>query len=141
MIWTRRRDAVPPGFLFSVKLSKAITHTARLVGTANLVAAFIDEVSFLEAKLGCILVQLPPSLRFDARVAAAFFKDLRSRTAVSIACEPRHESWFATGANELLHELNVTRVAADPVRIPSAGAPGGATHLSYYRLHGSPKIY
>lgn len=140
-IWARWRDAVPPDFRFSVKVSKTITHAARLVETRDLVAAFIDEVSLLEAKLGCLLVQLPPSLAFEARVASGFFNDLRSRTAVSIACEPRHESWFTKEPDELLRELKVARVAADPAPVPAARAPGGARHFSYYRLHGSPKVY
>lgn len=141
VIWARWRDAVPHNFRFSVKFPKSITHAARLAGSSDLVAAFVDEVSFLEAKLGCLLVQLPPSLGFDARVVSAFFKELRSRTAISIACEPRHESWFGEGADELLREFKVARVAADPARVPAAGAPGGARHFSYYRLHGSPKVY
>ncbi len=73
-------------------MPKAITHTARLNVTADLIAAFIDEISVLEAKLGCLLVQVPPSLGYDATIAARFFKNLRARTAISIACEPRHES-------------------------------------------------
>lgn len=141
VIWARWRDAVPASFRFSVKVPKAITHTARLAGTRELVAAFLDEVSLLEAKLGCLLVQLPPSLAFDARVARSFFKNLRGRTAIPIACEPRHESWFAADGDALLREFNVARVAADPARVPAASAPGGARHFGYFRLHGSPKVY
>jgi uncharacterized protein YecE (DUF72 family) len=32
-------------------------------------------------------------------------------------------------------------VAADPAPVPGAGEPGGWRGLSYYRLHGSPRIY
>ena len=141
VIWTRWRDAVPPKFRFSVKLSKAITHTARLVGTEDLVARFIDEVSLLGQKLGCILVQLPPSLAFDGKVATAFFKNLRSRTTVPIACEPRHESWFTQEVDKFLREFDVARVAADPARVAAAAIPAGAREFSYFRLHGSPKVY
>lgn len=140
-IWARWRDATPAGFRFSVKMPKAITHTARLNGTSDLVAAFIDEVSVLEAKLGCLLVQLPPSLDYNAKVAESFFADLRRRTAVAIACEPRHESWFGPEADSLLRELEVPRVAADPARVPAAAEPGGSRRLSYFRLHGSPRVY
>ncbi|MDP9099515.1 MAG: DUF72 domain-containing protein [Verrucomicrobiota bacterium] len=140
-IWARWRDAVPPGFRFSVKMPKAITHTARPNVTADLIAAFIDEISVLEAKLGCLLVQVPPSLGYDATIAARFFKNLRARTAVSIACEPRHESWFTPEADALLRQLDVARVAADPARVPAAGEPGGSRQFSYFRLHGSPKVY
>jgi uncharacterized protein YecE (DUF72 family) len=140
-IWARWRDATPPRFRFSVKMPKAITHTARLNGASDLVAAFIDEVSVLEAKLACLLVQLPPSLVYDTNIAESFFTDLRRRTAVAIACEPRHESWFAPAADSLLRELKIARVAADPARVPAAAEPGGSRDLSYFRLHGSPKVY
>jgi uncharacterized protein YecE (DUF72 family) len=40
-----------------------------------------------------------------------------------------------------LRSLGVARVAADPPRAPSDGAPGGDTVFAYWRLHGSPKIY
>ena len=140
-IWARWRNAVPAGFRFSVKIPKAITHTARLSVTRDVVAAFIDEVSVLEAKLGCLLVQLPPSLVYDARIARNFFEHLKAGTAVPIACEPRHDSWFALEADALLREFEVARVAADPARVPSAGEPGGSRQLTYFRLHGSPKMY
>jgi uncharacterized protein YecE (DUF72 family) len=32
-------------------------------------------------------------------------------------------------------------VAADPARVPAAAEPGGSRAFSYFRLHGSPKIY
>ena len=140
-IWARWRDAVPAGFRFSVKLPKAITHTARLSVTKDAVAAFVDEVSVLEAKLGCLLVQLPPSLVYDGPIAGQFFEHLKAATAVPIACEPRHESWFALDADAFLRNLGVARVAADPARVPSASDPGGSRQLTYFRLHGSPKMY
>jgi len=140
-IWARWRDAVPPGFQFSVKMPKAITHTARLDVSDDTITAFIDEISVLETKLGCLLVQLPPSLAFDAMIAGRFFGNLKTHTVVSTACEPRHATWFARDADELLRQFGIARVAADPARVPVAAEPGGSRHLSYWRLHGSPKVY
>jgi uncharacterized protein YecE (DUF72 family) len=140
-IWARWRDAVPPGFRFSVKIPKAITHTARLNVTHDVIAAFIAEISVLETKLGCLLVQLPPSLVFDATVATRFFTYLKAATPVPIACEPRHETWFAPATDAFLRELGVARVAADPARVPAAAEPGGNRRMTYFRLHGSPKMY
>ena len=139
--WARWRESVPESFRFSVKMPKAITHTQKLHDTDELVATFFAEAGALENKLACILVQLPPSLTFDRAVAAPFFEDLRTRTSVAIACEPRHESWFDAAAAELLRSCEVARVAADPARVPAAAEPGGWRGLGYYRLHGSPKIY
>ncbi len=74
-------------------------------------------------------------------MADRFLDDLRSRTAGSVVCEPRHASWFTPDVDGLLGELRVARVAADPALVAGAGEPGGWRGLSYYRLHGSPRIY
>lgn len=140
-IWARWRDAVPPDFRFSVKLPKAITHTARLEVSGDVIAAFVDEISVLGTKLACLLVQLPPSLSYDAIIAGKFFENLKRRITVPIACEPRHPSWFEREADELLRTFGVARVAADPARAPGAREPGGSCDFSYFRLHGSPKVY
>ena len=140
-IWARWRDAVPADFRFAVKMPKAITHVARLAHTEDQTAAFLEEAHVLDTKLGCLLVQLPPSLAFDASIASRFFKQLRARTSVALACEPRHASWFDPQADALLEGLKVARVAADPARVPAGAEPGGWRGLTYYRLHGSPKMY
>jgi uncharacterized protein YecE (DUF72 family) len=139
--WRRWRDSVPKSFRFSVKLPKMITHTQRLKGADDLVSSFLAEVEMLGEALGCLLVQLPPSLAFDVGVAGMFFERLRGRTSIAIACEPRHASWFDANSDDLLATYKVARVAADPARVPAAGLPGGWRGMSYYRLHGSPKIY
>jgi uncharacterized protein YecE (DUF72 family) len=139
--WERWRDSVAEEFRFSVKMPKSITHTARLLETAGLLDGFMEEASLLGDKLACLLVQLPPSLALDERTAASFFADLRGRTNLSIACEPRHESWFTAEADALLMQSRIGRVAADPARVPKAAMPGGWRGLSYFRLHGSPRIY
>jgi uncharacterized protein YecE (DUF72 family) len=74
-------------------------------------------------------------------VAGNFFEKLKARTAVSIACEPRHPTWFEPDADELLRHFAIARVAADPARVPAAGDPGGSRQFTYFRLHGSPKVY
>jgi uncharacterized protein YecE (DUF72 family) len=91
--------------------------------------------------VGCLLVQLAPSLAFDAGVARAFFKKLRRQCDHGIALEPRHASWFGSRADRLLNEYEVARVAADPPRAEGGGEPGGWRGLAYFRLHGSPRIY
>ena len=139
--WLRWRDSVPESFRFSVKMPKTITHTHQLRDTDELVASFLEEAGALGSKLGCLLVQLPPKLTFDPAVTGEFFAPLRARTSVSIACEPRHASWFEEEADRLLDRYRIARVAADPARVSRAAKPGGWSGFSYYRLHGSPKVY
>ena len=103
--------------------------------------AFLDETCALGTKLGPLLIQLPPSLSFDAKVAHRFFSCVRSMVSQPIACEPRHESWFGREANQLLRECRVARVAADPARVPEAAHAGGWEGFRYFRLHASPTIY
>jgi len=86
------------------------------------------------------LVQLPPNLAFEAETARAFFA-LASDMLGTIACEPRHASWFEPEADALLRDHHIARVAADPARVPAAATPGGWPALAYFRLHGSPRPY
>jgi uncharacterized protein YecE (DUF72 family) len=141
--YARWSAAVPASFRFAVKVPKTITHGLRLRQAGDLLETFLAEASGLGDKLGCLLVQLPPSLDFEPATVAGFFAELRSLSPVSItlACEPRHPSWFTPEAEDLLQELGVARVAADPARVPEAAEPGGWRGSSYYRLHGSPKMY
>ncbi len=139
--YERWAASVPDGFAFAVKLPKAVTHEARLVGVAALSDRFLEETDGLGAKRGPILIQLPPSLAFDASIAGDFFALLRDRTANDLVCEPRHQSWFTAEANTLLVRYRVVRVAANPAPVAGAGEPGGWARLRYTRLHGSPEMY
>jgi uncharacterized protein YecE (DUF72 family) len=133
--------ATPEGFLFSVKAPRTITHERRLVDCGAQLQAFIDQVRSLGDRLGAMLVQLPPSLAFDAEIAALFFGDLRRRFLGPVACEPRHSSWFEPAADALLIGHEIARAAADPARDRRAAAPGGWPPFTYVRLHGSPRMY
>lgn len=139
--WARWAASVPAGFRFSAKLPKTITHEARLQRAGDLLDRFADEVSGLGRKLGGILVQLPPSLVYDARTAATFFRMLRRRLDVPVACEARHASWFAPPADTLWQRHGIARVAADPAPHPGAAESVASRDWRYWRLHGSPRMY
>ena len=139
--WQRWRDSVPAAFRFAVKIPKLVTHQRKLVDCAEPLGQFLGEVSGLDDKLAVLLIQLPPKLGFDPAIAAPFLADLKSRTSASLACEPRHLSWFGEEADALLDRLGIARVAADPALCDAAARPGGWRGLSYWRLHGSPAIY
>lgn len=138
--YARWRDSVPEHFRFSVKIPRSITHEKRLRDVEALLATFLGEAGELKQTLGCLLLQLPPSLKFSAEEAAAFFAMLRRQTALPVACEPRHASWFAPVAAELMQQFAVGCVRADPS--PVGGLePLGDARTFYIRLHGSPVIY
>lgn len=138
--YSRWRDSVPDGFRFAAKLPRRITHELKLRDVAEPLDEFLADSGGLGEKLGCLLVQLPPSLAFEPGIVERFFGQLTARTPVPILCEPRHPTWLSEPAEELLARMNVGRVAADPAVVPEAARPSGAG-IAYYRLHGSPRMY
>lgn len=135
--WAR---STPEGFRFAVKMPKTVTHQYRLAETETLVRDFLEEISGLGEKLGPVLVQLPPSFRYDGELVDRFFGDLRRRFSGPVVCEPRHGTWFDGEADRRLGTHGVGRVGADPAVCASARAPS-AVGPRYWRLHGSPRTY
>jgi uncharacterized protein YecE (DUF72 family) len=133
--------SVPARFRFSLKSHRAITHFRRLKNPGHLLAPFLEASARLGGKRGPLVVQLPPTLRYEPAVARAFFRTLRRLYRGPVVFEPRHPSWFEPEVESLLADFEVARVAADPPRASTDGRPGGWTGLAYYRLHGSPRMY
>ena len=139
--YARWAAMTPRDFRFAVKLPQAITHEARLRRARRPLATFLEQIGGLGQRLGPLLVQLPPSLPFEARAMRTFFGLLRSSFDGSVVCEPRHASWFTAQADAVLVAYQVGRVAADPAALPRAAEPGGWPGIVYYRLHGAPRRY
>ncbi len=139
--YERWAASTPTGFRFAIKVPQAITHERRLVEIDDLLARFLHETDGLGDKRGPLLVQLPPSLKFEAERVEAFLATWRQATDAPTVLEPRHATWFAAEPEDLLASFQVARVAADPAVVPQAAEPGGWRGLTYRRLHGSPVIY
>ena len=112
--YARWADSVPPGFRFSVKMPKQITHELRLQNCDQALDEFLGQCEGLADRLECLLVQLPPSLVFEPASAEAFFVALRQRFAGAVVLEPRHESWVAA---PMLQAYRIAQVVVDPSRI------------------------
>lgn len=140
----RWRDSTPAEFRFAAKLPRAITHEAALDVSATEVSDLCKLLTRLEPKLGPLLIQLPPSLSFDAgiaRLARKLFAQLTRAGAGQLVLEPRHPSWFDSRSEELLIEHRVARAAADPARGANSLEPAGCRDFAYFRWHGSPRMY
>jgi len=108
--YARWADSVPSSFQFSVKIPKSITHRHRLVQCDRLFEEFVSQVSWLGSRMGCLLVQLPPSLSFELTTIRSFLRGLRNQYVGPVALEPRHRSWFGIVAEVRL--LPPARLAA-----------------------------
>jgi uncharacterized protein YecE (DUF72 family) len=139
--WARWASLVPADFRFAVKIPKEMTHVRKLVDCREPLAKFLDEVHVLGPKLAVLLIQLPPKLSFDVAIAEDFFALVATLTPTQSVCEPRHASWFDPAPDAFLERQRIARVAADPTPVPAAALPGGWRGMSYWRLHGSPRMY
>ncbi len=137
--YARWASSVPEGFRFCVKVPKQITHVLRLQHCEQVLDDFLAQCLGLQAKLGCLLVQLPPSLVFVESVAGTFFNALRQRFSGPVVLEPRHESWIQ--AAPLLIDHRIAQARVDPSRVSNDSTPGGWLGVQYWRLHGTPRLY
>jgi uncharacterized protein YecE (DUF72 family) len=90
------RDATPDGFLFALKAHQRITHWMRLEGADEAVTTFLDRVRVLSPRLGPILFQCPPTLKYDRSLIESFLAFLPP--TFRYAFEFRHPSWQAAKA-------------------------------------------
>jgi len=149
--YARWRDETPPGFVFSVKGGRYITHMKRLreieAPLANFYASGMTE---LGDKLGPFLWQFPPNFAFDRERLATFFELLPRDTAtlgvrrpdrkLRHAIEIRHRSFETPEFVELLREHDVAFVVADTAgRWPLT--EDVTSDFVYVRLHGDKKLY
>jgi uncharacterized protein YecE (DUF72 family) len=139
--YERWAKSVPVRFRFAVKAPKLLTHEYCLEETGEPLAEFVHQIGGLGKKLGCVLVQLPPSLAYDPRTVETFFAKLRARYRGPLVCEPRHPTWFTGAADRRLEAHGVGRVGADPPCAEGGSEPAASTRVIYYRLHGSPQMY
>ncbi|CAD1793728.1 hypothetical protein CPBF426_07650 [Xanthomonas arboricola pv. juglandis] len=161
-------DETPDDFVFAVKGPRFVTHMKRLRDCEQALANFFASgVLRLGPKLGPILWQLPPSLRFDAAVLDAFLSNLphdteaaltlarkrdttlmQGRTALSVdrkrplrhALEMRHSSFCDPSCMKLLRKHKVGVVVADTAgKFPYL--EDVTADFVYLRLHGDAQLY
>jgi uncharacterized protein YecE (DUF72 family) len=126
-------DTVPPHFLFSVKMSRFITHIKRLNVDEESMGRFMDDVGVLKRKLGVILIQLPPSLKFDRALMEDFFNLLDRSHKYTV--EARSDTFVNDQCFSLLESHKIAWCIADSGgRYPYSEAI--TAPFLYLRFHG-----
>jgi uncharacterized protein YecE (DUF72 family) len=127
-------DAVPDHFRFSIKASRRITHQMRLKDCAESVTILAKQLEVLGDKLGAVLFQLPPYLKFDAERLDAFLAILPKQLPSTF--EFRHASWFTTETYDALHAHGAALCLSedDELELPEHDA---TTNWTYVRLRKS----
>ncbi len=104
------RDEAQPSFVFTLKANQRITHFKRLKDADDDVRDFLERAKVLGDKLGCVLFQCPPSLKYDRGLIEAFVGYLPPGPP-RFAMEFRHPSWRE--AKELLLSQGVAWCVAE----------------------------
>jgi len=131
------RDTVPPGFIFSVKGSRYITHMKKLKDPEQSTSAFLERVQVLKEKLGPILFQLPPRWKFNSERLHTFLEALPEQ--FKYAFEFRDPSWFN---DETLDALSKHGAAFCIYELAGQISPREITaDFIYIRLHGPEGAY
>src|SRR6185503_4196278 len=110
-------NATPSGFCFACKANMRITHIMRLKDVSSALDLFLRSIDPLRTarRLGPILFQLPPNLKFDLPLLtdflALFPNDLR------FTIEFRHASWLVDAVYELLRKHNVSLCVAESEKL------------------------
>jgi len=121
----------PRGFVFTVKVSRYITHMKKLKEPEKPLERFLGNASGLGKKLGPLLFQLPPNFKPNVERLKALLA-LRRRSARWVF-EFRNSDWFK---DEILAALRQAG-AGFCVHDITGGCPAIATaNFAYLRLHG-----
>ena len=164
--FARWHEETPAGFVFAVKGPRFITHMRRLRDVRTPLANFLASgLLRLEEKLGPILWQFPPNMRYDSERFEEFLALLPHDTHAALTLARRHDfrlkgrNWLRTGAKrplrhavEIRHESfrsprfirqlrrhRIGLVVADTVEWPLL--MDVTSNLVYCRLHGSEELY
>lgn len=165
--WRLWRDQTPEDFVFAVKAPRYITHMLKLRNFEEPLANFLASgLLALDGKLGPILWQFPPQMRFDVERFAAFLPSLPRSTDAALATahghdarmqgrshlaidrprpmrhavEVRHESFLDPRFVQLLRRHGVALVIAETAR--TWPMPRDVTaDFMYLRLHGDKQLY
>jgi uncharacterized protein YecE (DUF72 family) len=131
----RLADSTPEGFLFTVKLPRALSHEQR----ADDLAAFREAAAELQRRkrLMSLLCQMPQSAHYDKKnlqwlqFLGAELSDMR------LAVEVRHRSWQQEDLSQWLAEHHLDLVSVDVPDIPALfpRAWVQSSSRAYVRLH------
>ena len=132
-----RWAAVPPGFVYTVKLSRLITHRKRPGEPRAFVDNYMARIAPLEPHIANVLAQFPPFFARDDDALRGFLGTLPPHHRYVV--EFRHPSWYDEAVYALLRERGMSLCLHD---LRGSIAPLVVTGpVLYVRLHGPVRAY
>lgn len=128
------RQRTPPGFMFSVKASRFITHIKRLREARGAVATFVKRAVHLGPKLGPVLFQLPPRFPIDLERLERFLKVLPN--GVRPVMEFRDPSWHVPQVYDMLDRYGAAYCIMVAPKLTSVPVVTGRRLYVRFHAHG-----
>lgn len=135
---------VPENFQFTIKLWKEITHVKQLNINLDNIDVFINAVTYIGNKRGCLLIQFPASItaEYSSKVEQILqrLQKLDKENKWRKAIEFRSVSWYNNSTYELLDSYNATLVLQDMPQSRKLDVEGSSDFF-YFRYHGPKGDY
>jgi len=131
--WIRK---TPPGFLFSVKAYRGLTHERENPEYAPFAISLNPLVE--SGRLGCVLAQFPYSFHASAP-NRDYLRGLRDGlSGVPVVVEFRNAAWATQETLDQLHRLDLGFCCVDEPRLPGLMPPLAVATgpVAYVRFHG-----
>jgi len=137
----------PKDFVFAVKASRYISHIKRLKDVKEAWETFLKNALNLKEKLGPILLQLPPSFKYNSENLSrvkeflAFATKIKNKRAnLRLAIEVRHPSFKNPKFFDLLKKYKAVLVVSDSsdwIKIEKSKL----ADFVYVRMHGPKTMF
>lgn len=137
--YARWVQATPPGFLFTLKANRYLTHNKKLADAARSIAIERERAQALGERLAVVLWQLPGNYPKHLDRLDGFLRGLAGWPEVRHTLEFRHPSWFDDEVAARLADHRVAVCQSDAADWPLWDRV--TTDLVYVRLHGHTRTY
>ena len=140
----RWASGVPEDFKFTFKLFREITHQNRLDFDPLKLSSFMETITSVENKKGCLLIQLPPGIDISYKNQLIkmldAIKKMKPTEGWNLAIEFRDHSWYTKNIRDLMDKLGTTIVIHD---MPKSATPlmESSLDIIYIRYHGPAGDY
>ena len=140
----RWASSVPEHFRFTFKLFKEISHVKNLDFDSSLICKFLDIISHVGNKKGCLLVQFPPGLKSENihqldRLLHSI-QNANIENSWKVAVEFREKGWYTEDVYDLLSEYQSSLVIHD-IQRSATPATRSMSDVVYVRFHGPTGNY
>ena len=138
---TKWTETVPEDFLFCPKMRRYLTHMKKLRDPEEPLERFFSIFHKMKDKMGPVLVQLPPMLKFNYDVTEHFYRLLKTKyRQYHFVMEIRHESWLEEVSLTLMTAFDIGFVISQSDKFFPYEEVVTAKNI-YIRFHGPKDLY